>query len=101
MVWAPVQGDPLSAPIGVVFIYYTSTISKYTGITLLASTHGVLTFLTDNKPAKNIIMVFPRLDIDFKEQLYIVKKITVYNCRTIVFICPEFSDILCIRKHVF
>ncbi len=67
---------------------------------MLTSAHDMVAVIADHKPAENIIMFFPVLDVDFEKSLNILKEFTVDDCRTIFFIIPKHSDVFCVCEHV-
>ncbi len=67
---------------------------------MLTSAHDMIAVVADHKPAENIIMLFPVLDVDFEKSLNVLKEITVNNCRTVFFIIPKLSDVFCVCEHI-
>ena len=67
------QVHALSASVAVIFICYPCTIcTEATGGTMLTSAHDMVAVIADHKPAENIIMFFPVLDVDFEKSLNVL-----------------------------
>ena len=96
------QVHTLSAAVHTVFIYNSCSIgTDTTSCTLLTPAHDMVTVITDNETTENIIVLFSALDVDFEKSLYIKEKVTVDDCRTIIFIVTKLTDVFRICEHIF